>query len=107
MRIKQKISYGIPRHALRSKNGGKKIDIQHLDVEKIMTSDDLMNILEDDYHNEITYTKRDHENDNGNDSEIEYLYDAHPVDINDYLKSIASITYEETYEYGNYINCTV
>lgn len=101
MRIKQKISSGIPRHNLRTKNSNRKINSQNLDVQKIVTSDDLINILEDDYNNENVLTKKGHDN----DSELDYLNDAHPVDINDYLKSIASITYEETYE--NYVNCMV
>lgn len=101
LRIKQKISTGIPKHSLHKKNSTRKPKSQNFDVQKIATSDDLMNILEDDYHNENIYTKKNHDT----DSETEYLTDAHPVDVNEYLKSIASITYEETYE--NYINCMV
>lgn len=76
---------------------------QNLDVEKIATSNDLIDILEDDYHNETAYAQKAHDT----DSEVEYLYDAHPIDINEYLKSIASITYEESYGYESYVNCVV
>lgn len=109
MRIKQKISKGIPRHAIRTRmssiNAG---DAQNLDVEKIATSDDLINILEDDYRNESSYAKKDREieySSNENENEHENVNDAQHIDVNDYLKSIVSIIYEESYE--NYINCMV
>lgn len=85
-------------------------DAQNLDVEKIATSDDLINILEDDYRNESSYAEKAHEieyssNENEHEHEHEHLNDAQHTDVNDYLKSIVSIIYEESYE--NYINCMV
>lgn len=81
-----------------------------MDVEKIVTSDDLINILEDDYHSENNYAKRAREDefkipkiDRNND--IEYLNDAEHIDIDEYLKSIATIIYNESYD--QYINCKV
>lgn len=100
IRTKQKISTGIPRHSIETKINSS-IN-QNLDVEKIATSDDLINILEDDYRNETTYTKRTREHQHNN---VDDLTDVQHADIDEYLKSIAAITYEESYE--NYINCTV
>lgn len=98
-RIKQKISKGVPRHSLKSNVNGKT-NTQHLDVQKIATSDDLINILEDDYRNETTYAEKNHVTENNDEVD-----DAQPVDVNEYLKTIASINYVESYE--NYINCMV
>lgn len=103
VRIKQKISLGIPRHDLNTKMKSVKKGGENLDVEKIATSDDLINILEDDYQSESSYAKKNRENDSNNDNDV--VNDAQPVEISKYLKSIASITYEESYE--NYINCMV
>ncbi|XP_031630017.1 zinc finger protein 761-like [Contarinia nasturtii] len=101
VRIKQKISLGIPRHDLKTKMRCGKKGGENLDVEKIATSDDLINILEDNYQCESSYSKKSRENDSTND--IDLINDAQPADISEYLKSIASITYEESYE--NFINC--
>lgn len=103
MRIKQKITKGIPRHAIETRMGGAKANAQNLDVEKIATSDDLINILEDDYRNESSYGKKAREHEYTND--VDNPDGAQHTDVNDYLKSIASITYEESYD--NYINCMV
>lgn len=78
-------------------------DSENLDVEKIVTSNDLINILEDDYHSQNMYSKKMHGIDNF--SNTENLNDAQPANINEYIKQIASITFKETYE--NYINCMV
>lgn len=102
MRVKQKISSGIPRHAIDFKLKNRRAKNQCLDVEKIATSDDLINILEDDYHhNESAYTKKNREC----VEPLTQLIDAQHTDISEYLKSIAWLTYEESYE--NYINCMV
>lgn len=103
MRIKQKISAGLPCHAIEMKlNNQRRAKNQSLDVDKIATSDDLINILEDDYHhNESAYTKKNREC----VEPLTQLIDAQHTDISEYLKSIAWLTYEESYE--NYINCMV
>lgn len=98
-RIKKKISSGIPRHPIHTSNSRTRN--QNLDVDKIATSDDLINFLADDYRNETTYVKRTREN----EQHEEDSNDAQHADINEYLKSIAALTYEESYE--NYINCMV
>lgn len=102
MRVKQKISGGIPRHAIEINARSGRLNNQSLDVEKIATSDDLINILEDNYRNDSSYTKKEREN----EQYIEEAFtDGQHIDLTDYLKSIATITYEELYE--NYINCMV
>lgn len=101
MRVKQKICTGIPCHAIEMKLNSRRAKNQSLDVEKIVTSDDLINILEDDYHNENAYTKKIRDC----DEPITQLIDAQHTDISEYLKAIASLTYEQSYE--NYINCMV
>lgn len=92
VRIKQKILADVPQHSLKS-NANNKNYPQSLDVDKIVSSDDLINILEDHYQNGA---------ENNRESEI---YHDQSTDINKYLKSIASITYHDSYE--NYINCVV
>lgn len=83
MRIKQEISTGIPRHEIEAKMvTNNKGNHRNSDVEKVITSNDLINVFEHDY-----------------------LVDAQHADINEYLQSIASISYEEAYD--NYINCVV
>lgn len=101
MRVKQKVSTGIPCHAIEMKLNNRRAKNQSLDVEKIVTSDDLINILEDDYHNENAYTKKIRDC----DEPITQMIDAQHTDISEYLKCIASLTYEQSYE--NYINCMV
>lgn len=88
VRIKQKILADVPQHSLKSNP-----NLQTFDVDKIVSSDDLINILEDHYQNGAKNTR-----------ECEIYHDQ-PIDFNKYLKSIASITYHESYE--NYINCVV
>lgn len=112
IKIKQKIKSGIPRHMVELHKQTAAGNNQNFDVQKIVTSDDLINILEDDYQNKSNYAKRTR--DDGDVfkipnietiSGVEYLDDVEHIDIDDYLKSIASITYDEAYEH--YINCRV
>lgn len=105
MRIKQKLTKGIPRHAIETRMSDTKANAQILDVNKIATSDDLINILEDDYRNESSYSKKAREIEQNNDNEHTEDDDAQHTDVNDYLKSITSIIYDESYD--NYVNCMV
>lgn len=105
MRIKQKLTKGIPRHAIETRMSDTKANAQILDVNKIATSDDLINILEDDYRNESSYSKKAREIEHNNDNEHTDDDDAQHTDVNDYLKSITSIIYDESYD--NYVNCMV
>lgn len=102
VRIKRKIQDGIPRHNMEN---GQHKDSNNLDVDKIVTSNDLIDILNDDYQNENNSIKQ--ENDfklMKIDTEIEYLEEFEPVNIDKYLKSIASFSYNETYEPYVYCN---
>lgn len=101
MQIKQKITAGIPCHAIEMKLNHRRAKNRSLDVEKIATSDDLINILEDDYHNESAYRKKIRDC----DEPLTQLIDAQHTDISEYLKTIASLSYDESYE--NYMNCMV
>lgn len=100
IRIKQKISSGIPRHVVDTKFN--KSSNQSLDVDKIVTSDDLVNILEDDYRNVNTFPKKIQNEPITNDVD---LNDVKHANINEYLKMIATEIYEESYE--KYVNCMV
>lgn len=102
MRIKQKITVGIPCHAIEMKLNNRRVKNQSLDVDKIATSDDLINILEDDYHKENAYTKKIRECD---EPMATQLIDAQHTDISEYLRSIAFLSYNESYEI--YMNCMV
>lgn len=84
-----------------------KSTAQSLDVEKIRTSDDLINILEADYQNENNnYSRRNRDDVDvfkipkiESCEEIEYLEEEDSqVCIDEYLKSIAYIDYVENYD---------
>lgn len=92
IRIKQKILADVPQHSLKG-NPNNKTNSQSFDVDKIVSSDDFINILEDHYQSGAKNTR-----------ECDSYHD-HATDFNKYLQSIASITYYESYE--NYINCGV
>lgn len=108
-RIKEKLKQGVPRHMIEL-NRTMKATGQSLDVEKIVTSDDLINILEADYHNGNSYSRRVRDDADVFKmpniepcEEIEYLEEEDAqVSIDDYLKSIAFIDYVENYDSGFY-----
>lgn len=89
-RLKQKISAGVPQH--NSKPNKSKTQI--FDIEN-----DLINILEDHYQ---SGTQKSRECESNKDIDC---INQESINVNNYLKSIASITYEESYE--SYINCMV
>lgn len=91
-------------------NRTMKSTAQTLDVEKIVTSDDLINILEADYQSENNYSRRVRDDADVFKipktepcEEIEYLEEEDSqVCIDEYLKSIAYINYVENYGSGLY-----
>lgn len=122
-RIKEKLKQGVPRHMIEL-NRTMKPTAQSLDVEKIVTSDDLINILEADYHSENSYSRRVRDDADvfkipkiESCEEIEYLEEEDSqVSIDEYLKSIAYIDYVENYSSSFYCkvsqpelaqNCTI
>lgn len=94
-------------------NQTMKSTAQSLDVEKIRTSDDLINILEADYQSENNYSRRVRDDADvfkipkiDPCEEIEYLEeDAGQVCIDEYLKAIAYTDYVENY--GSEFYCKV
>lgn len=78
--IKRKAKFGIPYHTERH------FESNNLDVYKILSSDDLVHILEDNYHNEQMQFGI-----NGSD-------DGEMVNMDQYLISIASISYDESFK---------
>lgn len=105
VRAKRNIQNGIPRHNSDNMMNDDNYN-RNLDVNKIVTSNDLIEILEDDYRNENN--QRTNGNDfklakDSSDIEIEYLDEYKPINIDKYLKSIASFDYSESYE--PYVDC--
>lgn len=94
-------------------NQTMKSTAQSLDVEKIRTSDDLINILEADYQSENNYSRRVRDDADvfkipkiDPCEEIEYLEeDGGQVCIDEYLKAIAYTDYVENY--GSEFYCKV
>lgn len=108
---------GIPRHVIETKRSSTRLsESRCLDVDKIMTSDDLMNILEDDYQSE-SGSKRIRLEDNDGEfkipkiamcEEIEYLDGHQPTtNVDDYLNSIFSTIYLEDEAYETPLGCKV
>lgn len=81
-------------------NKSDRAENQNLDVEKIMTSDDLMNILEDNYQNE---SDTDFELPNMD----QYLNDNPKTNIDDYLNSIITPVYSDYESFETPIECIV
>lgn len=111
-RIKEKLKQGIPRHMVEL-NRTMKSTAQNLDVEKIVTSDDLINILEADYQSANNYSRRVRDDADvfkipkiESCEEIEYLEEEDSqVCIDEYLKSIVYVDYVENY--GSGFHCMV
>lgn len=104
-RVKHIIQNGYPRHEIHN-DIDKGAANQNLDVEKIVTSDDLIHILDDDYRNESNYSKQSAElaqMTTDTMTEIEYLEEYEPINIDKYLKSISAFSYSEVYD--PYVDC--
>lgn len=87
VRIKKKTKLGIPNHTQ------SLYETDSLDVNKIASSDDLVDILESNYHNEqMRFRFRGYD-----EGEL--------INMDQYVKSIASIAYVEYYE--PFIRCAV
>lgn len=86
-------------------NRTMKSPAQNLDVQKIVNSDDMINILDSDYQSENNYSRRVRDDVDvfklpkiESCEEIEYLEEEDSqMCIDEYLKSIAHIEYEENY----------
>lgn len=117
--MKEKIKFGIPKHVIKTKSSPsdeRPIETQNLDVNKIRTSDDLINILEDDYRNEAGSKHTQLE---GIDGEFkipkmeyggpEYLDQPGNVEltVDGYLNSVVSAVYSEYDPFETPIECKV
>lgn len=85
--IKRKAKLRIPYHSER------RYESNNLDVHRILSSDDLVHILEDNYHNEQMQFG------------ISGCDDGEVVNMDQYITSIASISYDESFD--PYIRCAV
>lgn len=93
-------------------------DSKTIDVEKIRTSDDLVHILEDDYHSEND-TNRKRFTDITDEfkipkievedfcDNIEYLDESKPMDLDEYIKLVTLISYDEKKCFISEVKCVV
>lgn len=116
------ISCDIKREVALSKlaAGPNATDCTSLDVEKIATSDDLIKILEDDYHSENDTTRKGLDKDMDTDEfkipkievwdvceDVEYLEEEKPIDIDEYLLAISTTLLNEYDPFSNAAMCNV
>lgn len=102
--MKQKIKLGVPRHNIKTKIHTSESS-NSLVVDKIMTSDDLINILEDDYRSETVH-KQTRLDDNDEEFSKTEMGDTH-TNIDDYLNSIVSAVYSEYDVFDKPLQCVV
>lgn len=109
-------SCDIKREVANSKIGAGLIEAvcTSLDVEKIATSDDLIKILEDDYHSENDTTRNDADEFKIPKIEVwdvcedvEYLEEEKPIDIDEYLLAISTTLLNEYDPFSNAAMCNV
>lgn len=115
--VKKKFAKNAPSHRIKFKPE-ILADSKTIDVEKIRTSDDLVHILEDDYHSEndsirkrftditdefkIPKIKVEDFCDN-----IEYLDESKPIDLDEYIKMVTLISYDEKKCFLTEVKCVV
>lgn len=115
--VKKKFAKNAPSHRIKFKQE-ILADSKTIDVEKIRTSDDLVHILEDDYHSEndsnrkrftditdefkIPKIKVEDFCDN-----IEYLDESKPIDLDEYIKLVTLISYDEKKCFLTEVKCVV
>lgn len=116
------LSCDIKREVAVSKLGAALIepDCTSLDVEKIATSDDLIKILEDDYHSENDTTRKRLDKEMDADEfkipkievwdvceDVEYLEEEKPIDIDEYLLAISTTLLNEYDPFSVAAKCNV
>lgn len=102
--MKLKIKFGVPRHNIKTKIHTSESN-NSLVVDKIVTSDDLINILEDDYRSETVHKQTRLEDIDSEFPKIE-MGDAH-TNIDEYLNSIVSAVYSEYDIFEKPLECVV
>lgn len=100
------------------KQQGGEDEPASLDVEKIVTSDDLIKILEDDYHSENDSKRKRLDKDTDGEEfkipEIKILdvcekvdYQDDAIDIDEYIMSVVCASYDEELDFLSAITCSV
>lgn len=98
-----------------------EIDCSDLDVEKIVTSDDLIKILEDDYHSESDSRRRRRLHKDSDDDEfkipkiemldvrldIDYLDEEKTIDLDAYLQTVTFTVHDANIAYAEKRVCKV
>lgn len=103
-----------------AKKEGTEDESTSLDVQKIVTSDDLIKILEDDYHSENDSKRKRLDKDTDCDEfkipkikifdvceNVEYLEEANPIDIDEYIMSVVCASYDEELNFLSSVTCRV
>lgn len=115
--VKKKFAKNAPSHRIKFKPE-ILADSKSIDVEKIRTSDDLVHILEDDYHSENDSNRKRFaditdefkipkiEVEDFCDN-IEYLDESKPIDLDEYIKLVTLISYDEKKCFLSEVKCVV
>ncbi len=115
--VKKKFARNAPSHRIKFKPE-ILANSKTIDVEKIRTSDDLVHILEDDYHSEND-TNRKRFTDITDEfkipkievedfcDNIEYLDESKPIDLDEYIKLVTLISYDENKYFISEVKCVV
>lgn len=116
--VKKKFAKNAPSHRIKFKPEILLADSKAIDVEKIRTSDDLVHILEDDYHSENDSNRKRFtditdefkipkiEVEDFCDN-IEYLDESKPIDLDEYIKLVTLISYDEKKCFLSDVKCVV
>lgn len=127
--LKKRLQYGIPCHSefintstfatnktTACVEENDKQPKLHLDVEKIMTSEDLINILEDDYETDSCRKKQRLDRDTSEVFKIPKIdvvcenalaSEISPFDFDEYLQSIISVGYDEDELFSEKVVCSM
>lgn len=115
--VKKKFAKNAPSHRIKLKTE-VLVESKAIDVEKIRTSDDLVNILEDDYQSENDSNRKCFtditdefkipkiEVEDFCDN-IEYLDESKPMDLDEYIKLVTLISYDEKKCFISEVKCVV
>lgn len=115
--VKKKFARNAPSHRIKVKPETISAS-RTIDVEKIRTSDDLIHILEDDYNSEND-SNRKRLTDSADEfkipklevedfcDNIEYLDESKPIDLDEYIKQVTLISYDEKKFFTSDVKCVV
>ncbi|KAJ6641337.1 Zinc finger protein [Pseudolycoriella hygida] len=115
--VKIKFAKNVPSHPIKFKPE-KLANSKAIDVEKIRNSDDLVDILEDDYQSESDSIRK-RLTDTADEfkipkievedfcDNIEYLDESKPIDMDEYIKQVTLISYDEKKNFLSHIQCVM